>query len=1647
VFALPGLVEIAPTPHPELAIRQGLAFLPSRDELVVPAARFVESMKLWAATGMDAYTLTPFDEVQRRNMVRAARCRFDRVRASRLRGVAIPMDKPTLIVHTTYFPVATRVAEAAEDPELAAARALGLDLYDLLTRRRTDPLSWGAGVPVRIATRHDRVDPDEAELVVVIPVLGELSHARDDVRRKVIAAMRSWREPAHVLPVLTSEVWRDSESTNKPEDERIPVKPLLTELYTKDDPRQATLDEIVLALARLLAGDDQLATRLFISHAKGDLDGTERAAEEIRDHVQRRTTGAKPFFDQVSLLAGEDLDAQLEGNAERGVLIAVRGDSYSSRSWCQRELLKAKRQRLPILTVEVLSSGEHRSSAYSGNGPTVVWKRGEPKAAAARVVTLAMVECLRSLLFLAEAKRIASAVLPSESVVQIARAPELLDIPAFRGGTEGVVIVLHPDPELPVHERDLLREADKRLHTVTPTTAFSGAIGRALRAPLDGRQVALSLSEDKLEGPDGVRHVHVHDATVFLARSLLGAGAAIAYGGDFRQSGYTELLAQLVAAYNRTARKPADLLHSYLAAPAQKPGTWKYAHTAHHLGAFGSSRAEALLEPPPSEAWPSPHRAALYFSDMRRVMAKHTKACVVLCGATTPKAHDPKGYGGRYPGVVEEAWRTLEAERPLYVAGGFGGAAALVADLLEHPDSHPRQLDEKTWAGATAWDDLVTAIDADPDVEKLGLPRTQLEIADKIRALGLPHLASDDASLRWNGLTIAENRTLFRTRDPLTITALVLKGLVGVAAREAQGKLRIELVEGDVTGATDLDVLVFPTFADLDLDGAGAALDRVSGGAAQRAHRSPGGPTPSATRTLGAGFLYAADLGEMNAATKDPVGRVRAAASATAAMARRYGFARVGLVTFLGNVADNLRDVIAAMLDGLRGAPQGAQLVWFERDPARAAMLASLLGEAQQAEQVELTRVVAASAASEPPRGKPRTLVAIRQDGDDLDIAVLVPQANGLAPNIRSLCDGKERARLAGQVHDATPPNPDLIERGTRIAELLFGAGATRTLEAVGDSELVIVHDASSSGLPYEALGWGEGQHRVTPATRGGIVRHLLAGVDADRGLPAPTHAGKLGVLLVINPREDLKEAEQEGDAILALLQRSPRVKVTELRRAAATVEAVLEGMANPSIDLIHYCGHAFYRGPGPDQSGLNCAGGELTLRSLQGLPRVPRLAIFNACQAGRVRGEPAAREPQAFAEFFLHAGVDAYLATFWLVSDKSAATFADELYKQLGLGAELGEAVVHARRVLQQGGLTDWANYVLYGRAGFRLVRGAGLPDGPAARAPAPWGRAEGKTIVACWPFAVTEAPAALSVTVTERIGGSERPVSTEGPIHVDRRDSWHEGTALVQWVATVMLKEPREGRAFRLRATAGEPIELGSADAAAPATRALASPTDELRALRTLLDQQPDRGRAILTRLMPSADPDQLRADIDKALETRAIWPFHVFTSARVDGAALAAFAAAYPLAAGIDRELAGDQRFQTKEDWGRYATASGAASFLIGAEVERPMSADLSNPAAELTHDVRNSELDGGGLSVALFADNGNGLPAAKAIAKQIVDSGLPYAFHLGDVYYGGAKHEFRDHFEAHLEVMFGRTDLLVHKVSAPHQEIRRPSAGVH
>jgi hypothetical protein len=333
----------------------------------------------------------------------------------------------TLVVQTTYF----------HDSDRDDAVALGRELYNLLTRPLGDPLAYGAGIPVVVAVSQQNVDLRAAVHTIVVPVLGAVAHATAKVRATAVAEMRRWAGDlgeGHVLPVFTDDGWRSLEGRGI---DGTPIRDRLA----RPESWQGTTIAIALAAARLLSTPEQQAT-LFISHAKVDLERTGRAAEALAAFARNATPGGKAFFDRTDLEPGSSLQGQLDEAAGRGVFVAFRTDAYASRPWCERELLCAKRARLPTITVVVLKDGESRSYPYSGNGPTVVWQPPPPlpekpseaekeaaeekeRDAIAAVFLRAVVEWLRARHFVLEAPRLRKDA-PVTAVQS--RPPELLDL-------------------------------------------------------------------------------------------------------------------------------------------------------------------------------------------------------------------------------------------------------------------------------------------------------------------------------------------------------------------------------------------------------------------------------------------------------------------------------------------------------------------------------------------------------------------------------------------------------------------------------------------------------------------------------------------------------------------------------------------------------------------------------------------------------------------------------------------------------------------------------------------------------------------------------------------------------------------------------------------------------------------------------------------------------------------------------------------------------------------------------------------------------------------------------------------------------------------------------------------------------------------
>ncbi|HUQ10183.1 MAG TPA: CHAT domain-containing protein [Steroidobacteraceae bacterium] len=292
---------------------------------------------------------------------------------------------------------------------------------------------------------------------------------------------------------------------------------------------------------------------------------------------------------------------------------------------------------------------------------------------------------------------------------------------------------------------------------------------------------------------------------------------------------------------------------------------------------------------------------------------------------------------------------------------------------------------------------------------------------------------------------------------------------------------------------------------------------------------------------------------------------------------------------------------------------------------------------------------------------------------------------------------------------------------GEKLARLTLHPDLARALLEARGQAVSVVHDAAGSRVPWETLnlrGW-------CPALDGGLSRRYAtadlvpARFDSQR---RETH--ELGVLIIANPTRDLPGAEAERKRIAAILGDARRVRLTEVVGEAATLDRVTAEFESGRYDVIHYAGHAFFDAKQPGESGLVLADGELTGAHLSALGKLPPLLMFNACESARVRRRSGKRvTPRtgsrevarrrghgmrtnlSLAETLLRAGVAHYIGTHWPVGDDSATAFAERFYREV-LRGSIGDALVKARRAVLAERSPDWADYVHYGDAEFRLKK-----------------------------------------------------------------------------------------------------------------------------------------------------------------------------------------------------------------------------------------------------------------------------------------------------------------------------------------------------
>ena len=498
---------------------------------------------------------------------------------------------------------------------------------------------------------------------------------------------------------------------------------------------------------------------VFISHTKLDLDLEPRPVRVLLSHLTAQQP-EKTWFDSGDIESGSRFAAEIERGVKDTALLAVVTDSYSSRAWCRREVLFAKKHQRPVVVVNAIQNREVRSFPYSGNVPVVRWK-GD----ANEVLDLLLRESLKlryAELYLEKLKRPGDLALPA--------GPELLTL-VLQKPTGSI---LYPDPPFGVEEVDILQASGLSVETPLERHARENTLPK-------GVAIALSVSESEDLPRFGLRKQHLDALQMELSRYLLLSGASLAYGGDLRDDGYTLQLVNLLRdpllerLRDDKRKRGADdpQLISYLA--------WPIATSANDLARLGylvdvrrmdrPHDIDETLDPAftkrPTEFIPITSVERRYgwsrgLTDMRGKQIEQTSAKVIVGGRFGSEEHP---YMGRMPGVLEEVLLALRESQPVYLIGALGGCARVLLDAL---DGRPSPvLTAKYHQGIPHSADLPNMY------SRRGIPWDTFEdVAAYLSKTGLDGLN--------NGLTKTENLELRDTRSAERIVSLVLTGIRSV---------------------------------------------------------------------------------------------------------------------------------------------------------------------------------------------------------------------------------------------------------------------------------------------------------------------------------------------------------------------------------------------------------------------------------------------------------------------------------------------------------------------------------------------------------------------------------------------------------------------------------------------------------------------------------------------------------------------------------------------------------------------------------------------------------------------------------------------------------------------------------------------------
>jgi hypothetical protein len=300
--------------------------------------------------------------------------------------------------------------------------------------------------------------------------------------------------------------------------------------------------------------------------------------------------------------------------------------------------------------------------------------------------------------------------------------PELVNAGRYRHGQRSVEAVITMMAEQVAPGANLGRNA------LPPDFLLDMQVDRG---PLDPDTIGGLIGLSGGGFPTGQERVDRDEMWANLARDLWALGGTVAYGGNWEPGGLTQMLVDVSLPYRLRHGGKAE---ARLEVHATK------------LPAVPDPRVTVVTVPAPAATQAAKSvRDAAHLFRMRWQSGLRCRARILLSGRTD-------GYSGRMPGIIEEAMIAIALRQPVYVLGGFGGAAALLGEFLGLATSAKLPIRLKPTAALRLGP---VAHLFRPD----GFEQLPLTTDDALSYLASHAIGGHG----WtpNGLTVEENRTLF----------------------------------------------------------------------------------------------------------------------------------------------------------------------------------------------------------------------------------------------------------------------------------------------------------------------------------------------------------------------------------------------------------------------------------------------------------------------------------------------------------------------------------------------------------------------------------------------------------------------------------------------------------------------------------------------------------------------------------------------------------------------------------------------------------------------------------------------------------------------------------------------------------------------